>query len=106
MDNFNNYFEDIKSNEIELLKLRNTDHKEIADKVKVIDYSSTTFKHGGELDRIDFDKLDFDTVFMVIETNCKVYYKVPNFEYKQDLVIVDLNTKVQYRVISGHTKLI
>ncbi len=106
MDNFNNYFEDIKSNEIDLILQRNHDHKEVGDRVKVIDFSSTTFKHGGELDRIDFDKLDFDTVFMVIETNCKVYYKNGNIEYKQDLVIVDMKTRIQYRVISGHVKLI
>ena len=99
-------FGQIEIDELEEIKQRNHEVKDIGDKVNVIDFSSVSFHRGSALDAMDLEDLNFNTVFMVVETNCKSYFKTEYHEYKQDLVIVDLKTNKYYRTISGHTKLI
>lgn len=103
---FNNPFEQIEINELEEIKHRNHEIKDIGDSVNMIDFSSVSHHRGTALDAMDLEDMDFNTIFMVVETNRKTYFKTENHEYKQDLVIVDLRTKKYYRVISGHVKLI
>lgn len=102
---FNNPFEELEINELEEIKLRDHCRKDIGDKVNVIDFSSVSHMRGSALDAMDLEGLDFSTYFLVIETNRKVLFKTEYHEYNQDLIIVDMQTKKQYRVISGHVKL-
>lgn len=103
---FNNPFEEVEINELEEIKHHNHEFKDVGDRVNVIDFSSVSHKQDFALDAMDLEDLDFNTKFMVVETNCKVYFKTEHHEYKQDLIIVDLSTKKYYRTISGHVKLI
>jgi hypothetical protein len=103
---YDNPFEGLELNEITELEYRDTSRKDIGDRVNVIDYSSVSHVRGAALDAMDLEYLDNNTVFLVIETNRKVVFNANFHDYKQDLVIVDMQTKKQYRVISGHVKLI
>jgi len=103
---YDNPFEDLELNEIEEIELRDHNRKEIGDRVNVIDFSSVSHVRGLALDAMDLENLDNNTVFMVIETNRKVVFSANFHDYKQDLIIVNMSTKKQYRVISGHVKVI
>lgn len=97
---FNNPFK-----ELEEIRLRDHSRKDIGDKINVINFSSVSHINGDDLDTMDLEGLDFNTYFLVIQTNCRVLFKTEYHEYKQDLVIADMQTKKQYRVMSGHVKL-
>jgi hypothetical protein len=80
-----------------------TTPKEIGDRVNVLDFSSCTHLNGNELDYEQNEELDF--YFIVIETKQKVIFNAYFNEYLQNLVIVNHITNKQYRINSGHVKL-
>lgn len=86
-------------------KYRDKVKKEIADRVTVLDYSSASHLNGVELECYDFEELDNDMYFIVIEVNQKAELKTKFAVYNQDIVIVNPRNNKQYRIMSGHTKL-
>ena len=102
---FDEFLEDLESPYIEtdpqvLIK------KEIGDRVEVIDYSSVTNENGDEFEGNDYNNVDFDMTFIVIETNLKNQYKTTFVTYIQDLIIVNPITKIKYRVSSNHVRVL
>ena len=80
--------------------------KEIGDRVVVLDYSSVTHLDGEMLCDEDYDEVINIKYYIVIATNKKVTFTtLSNIEYKQDLIIVNPETKKQYRVISRHIRI-
>ena len=102
---YENIFEELEIKDDTQTAYRDLMRKDVGDRVNVIDFSSLSHKNKTPLDAMDIETLDFNTYFLVIETNNKVLFKTENNEYVQDLVIVDMQTKKQYRIISGHVKL-
>jgi len=104
----NNLFNLEEINEVlDNIKYRNTQRKEIGDRVMILDYSSVTHMNGRELDNEQDEEMQFNsTVYFIViadRQNYKfdAYYTI----YRQDLIIVNPFTKVKYRVNSGHVKL-
>jgi hypothetical protein len=81
------------------------DKKVIGDRVQVIDYSSVSHRNGLPLEYLDFEELDNNTVFIVIETSKRVEYKAQYNTYTQDVLMVNTKLNKQYRVMSNHIKL-
>ena len=87
-------------------KFRDPVVKEIGDRVAVIDYSSVTRSDGSDIDETDEDmQFDADMYFIVIKTRQKQVYDAYYTKYIQDLVIVNSQTNMEYRVTSGHVTL-
>lgn len=105
-----NPFEDLfnldEVNDVIQDKFRDTEVKEIADRVQIIDYSSVTRIDGSDIDELDEDmQFDADIYFIVIKTQEKHPYDAVFTKYNQDLVIVNSYTNMEYRVASGHVTL-
>lgn len=93
-------------NEVIGQNFRNTDTKDIGDRVQIIDYSSVTRSDGTHIDELDEDmQFDADIYFIVIKTREKHLYDAVFTKYNQDLVIVNSYTNMEYRVTSGHVML-
>lgn len=106
--NFEELFPPLDMNDVR--KVCDTDFRDpvtkaIGDRVKIIDFSSVTHKTGRELEDSDFEELYDHDYFVVTDTGKHVLFKTKYYEYKQDLIIANPKTKMQYRVISGHVKL-
>jgi hypothetical protein len=104
-DFFEEYLEDLTCPYVEtdpkvLIK------KEIGDRVEVIDYSSVTNENGEEFEGDDYNNVEFNMMFIVIETNLRNQYKTTFVTYQQDLIIVDPKTKRKYRVSSNHVRVL
>ena len=85
---------------------RDTETKEIGDRVNVIDFSSCTNLKGRRIDFKNIDDIDFNTKFIVIETRQNITYDVEYTVFNQNLVIVDPLSNMKYRINSGHIKLL
>ena len=105
-----NPFEDLfnlhEVNDVIDAKFRDTDTKEIGDRVAIIDYSSVTRIDGSDIDELDEDmQFDADIYFIVTNTRQKHPYDAVFTKYNQDLIIVNSYTNMEYRVTSGHVTL-
>ena len=84
-------------------KFRDPNVKEIGVRVAIIDYSSVTREDGSHIDESDEDmQFNPDMYFIVIEKHCRSEYDAYYTKYNQDLVIVNSQTNMEYRVTSGH----
>lgn len=107
MKNFDELFEADEIKEFLGAKYRDPITKEIGDRVHIIDFSSVTNLNGDELENTDEDmQFEANTLFIVIDTHQRVKYDVQYMVYIQDIIIVNPNTKIQYRANSGHLILI
>ena len=107
MKEFNELFNLDEISEVLDDKYRDTETKEIGDRVQVIDYSSVTKLNGEDLDCFDEDmQFDARTYFIVIETRQRVKYDAYYTIYTQDIIMVNPHTKKQYRANQGHLTLI
>jgi hypothetical protein len=103
----NDLFDPEEINAILNNKYRDIMPKEIGDRVTILDYSSCTHLNGKELDDEQDEEMQFNdlTYFIVIangqNNRFNAYYTI----YRQDLVIVNPLTNVQFRVNSGHVQL-
>ena len=77
--------------------------KEIGDRVQVIDFSSVTDLNGEDPDNT---VVNFNTKLIVIATNQTQYHDALFKQYLQNMIVVCPVTNKQYRVNSGHLKLI
>jgi hypothetical protein len=108
MEEFDNIFNTEEINEVlDNLKYRNTERKEMGDRVMILDYSSCTHLNGQELNSEEDEEMQFNmlTYFIVIETRQNYQYDAYYAKYKQDLVIVNPLTKKQFRINSGHVEI-
>jgi len=106
MEDFNNLFNLDEINKVVDSKFRDAVVKEIGDRVQVIDYSSVTRLDGTDIDELDEDmQFDADVYFIVIQTRQKHCNDVGYTVYNQDLVMVMPQTKMEYRVNSGHVSI-
>ena len=104
----NNLFSSEEINEVlDNLQYRDTERKEIGDRVSILDYSSCTHMNGKELDGEQDEEMQFNmlTYFIVIETRQNYKFDAYYTIYRQDLIIVNPLTKVKYRINSGHVKI-
>ena len=104
-----NNFDLNEINDVLQEKYRDQNHKEIGDRVTIIDFSSTTHIDGRELDfEFDDDEVifNFNTELIVIQTRQNNTYDVFYTIYQQNIIVVDCLTNKQYRTFSGHLKLI
>jgi hypothetical protein len=112
MDDINDFLENEKNNLASSIqkfldyKYRDTVKKEIGDRINVVDFSSVTHVNGDELEPEEYDTDDNIQTFMVIETNQKYQFRSCHKTYSQNLIIVNLKDKKQYRVNSSHVKLL
>ena len=89
-------------------KHRDTNRKEIGDRVSIIDFSSTTLMNGRPL---DFDHEDdemvfnFNTELIVIATGQTYIYDAYYTKYTQNLIVVNTLTNMKFRICSGHVTL-
>ena len=102
-----NPFEDLfnlhEVNDVIDKKFRDTEVKEIGDRVQIIDYSSVTRIDGSHIDELDEDmQFDADIYFIVIKTREKSLFDAVFTKFNQDLIIVNSQTNMEYRVTSGH----
>jgi hypothetical protein len=81
------------------------DRKVIGDRVQVIDYSSVSHRNGLPLEYMDYEEVDGNTIFIVIETGKRVEFKAQYHTYTQDVLMVNTKLNKQYRVMSNHIKL-
>jgi len=103
MKEFDNLFDHDEIEKVLHERHRNTDVKEIGDRVAVIDFSSVTRFDGSEIDEYDEDmQFDILTYFIVIGTRQTHLYDAGFLHYNQDVVMVNPKTKMQYRACSGH----
>jgi len=104
--NFDNLFNFDEVNDV-LKQDRDTEKKEIGDRVTVLDYSSCTHLNGQELDSEQDEEMQFNmvTYFIVIETHQKHIYNTYFKQDRQDLIIANPLTNKLYRVNSGHVML-
>jgi len=104
-----NPFEEFNLDEVNKVvdeKFRDPATKDIGDRVQVIDYSSVTRSDGSDIDELDEDmQFNADIYFVVIKTHENVLYDAKYTKYRQDLVIVNPQTSMEYRVNSGHVTL-
>ena len=106
MEDFNDLFNLDEINKVVDEKFRDNVAKDIGDRVQVIDYSSVTRSDGSDIDELDEDmQFNADIYFVVIKTDEKVLYDAKYTKYVQDLVIVNPQTNMEYRVNSGHVTL-
>jgi hypothetical protein len=106
MDNF--LFDPEEINDLlDNLSHRDTNRKELGDRVQILDYSSCTHMNGKPLDYEEDDEMSFNfvTEFIVIETDCQHIYDAYYKKYKQNLIIVNPITNKRYRINSGHVQL-
>ena len=102
-NNFDDLFNLDEINEALHEKFRDPNIKEIGDRVAVIDYSSVTRIDGSEIDESDEDmQFNADMYFIVTQTHQRAIYDAYYTKYIQDLVIANPQTKMEYRVTSGH----
>jgi len=85
-----------------------TNKKEIGDVVLINDYSSCTHLDGTAINYEDDPEMsyEFDSEFIVCETNHRHKYNNGYTTYYQNLIIANLVTKKHYRIISGHVALV
>ena len=103
MEDFNDLFNLDEINKVVGDKFRDSERKEVGDRVSIIDYSSVTRIDGTDIDELDEDmQFDADIHFIVIETRQKHANDVGYTTYNQDLIIVQPQTSMEYRVNSGH----
>jgi len=108
MEEFDNIFNLDEINDVlDNIQYRDTERKEIGDRVSILDYSSCSHMNGRELDSEHDEEMQFNmmTYFIVIETRQKYEYDAYFAKYRQDLIIVNPLTKVRYRINSGHVKI-
>ena len=89
-------------------KHRDPHPKDIGDRVRILEFSSTTFLNGDPLDyELDEDEMvfNFNSELIVIETRQDCTYDAYYTKYRQDLVIVNPLTNKKYRISSGHVTL-
>jgi hypothetical protein len=98
----------IKSQENKLA-LNNKDYdprvKEVGDRIIIWDCSSVTFEEERELLDYDYDNI-INKELIVIKNNEKKVFQSMYVNYLQDLVVVNTETKVMYRVASRHVKIV
>lgn len=89
------------------LQYRDTERKEIGDRVSILDYSSCSHMNGQELDTEEDEEMQFNmlTYFIVIETRQTQVFDAYYAKYRQDLVIVNPLTNKKFRINSGHVQL-
>jgi len=104
--NFDNLFDFDEVNDV-LKQDRDTEKKEVGDRVEVIDFSSCTHLNGRPLDSEQDEEMQFValTYFVVIYDNQDRVYNAVYAEFRQDLIIANPLTKLKYRIASGHVKL-
>ena len=106
MDNEFN-FEDLfpfRRREIELSeneKFGDNTNKVIGDRVKIIDYSSTSKYNGQPIDD-EFNEMYDTKYFIVVETGCNVTLDIKIRKYLQDIVIVNPKNNKLFRISSKH----
>jgi hypothetical protein len=83
----------------------NRETKEIGDRVRILDYSSLSYPNGVELDPDDYDAMNPEDYYVVIETRLKKEKKSIFGRYKQDLMIAHPTTKRIFRVSSIHVEI-
>ena len=107
MEEFSDLFNLEEINEVLDNKHRDPYVKEVGDRVSIIDFSSTTYMNGLELDLENDEEMNFNsmTFFIVIETRQNIMYDAYFKTYRQDLVIVNPFTNRRYRINSGHVTL-
>jgi hypothetical protein len=108
MENFDNLFNLEEINEVlDNIQYRDTERKEIGDRVMILDYSSCTHLNGLELDSEADEEMQFNsmTYFIVIETRQNYTFDAYYAKYRQDLIIVNPLTNMKYRINSGHVQI-
>lgn len=82
--------------------------KEVGDRVQITDFSSCSHMNGRELDFEDDDEMTFNfiTTFVVAQNRQTYTYDAYYKKYRQSLVIANPLTNKQYRISSGHVKLV
>ena len=89
-------------------KNRDTERKELGDRVQIIDFSSCTHIDGRPLDYdLEDDEMvfNFHTELIVIATREQAVYDAYYVQYEQDLVVINTLTNRRFRIGSGHVTL-
>ena len=104
---FNNFNLDEINDVLDNIKYRDTVRKEIGDRVNILDYSSCSHMNGMDLDNEQDEEMQFNmlTYFIVVETGQNYVYDAYYKKFKQNLIIVNPLTNIQYRINSGHVQL-
>lgn len=94
----------------DLSRYNDTQRKEVGDRITVLDFSSLSHVDGTMLESLDYDKFIEGSKMtkrkmIVIKTGQRAEFESFTCTYKQDLVIVDMLDKKQYRIASRHVKL-
>ena len=89
-------------------KNRDTEKKELGDRVNIIDFSSCTHIDGRPLDYdLEDDEMvfNFTTELIVIATREDTVYDAYYVQYLQDTIVFNPLTNKRFRINSGHLTL-